>query len=156
MATRTGDFPLFLPLSPPFGGFRADPSLGRRRERCQGQQFPHPYQIIRREAEQRLRRHLGPAAQLSLPHRPHRLAPAKDLLDPLADSKAHGVARRGRDGVRHRTIPVGGAVLGDVRRDAGRLQVGDEAVRVVGLVRPQRGAVRREAALHHLQRQSPA
>ncbi len=113
MAIRTGDFPPFLPFSSPFGGFRADPSLGRRRERCQGQQFPHPYQVVSREAEQRWRRHLGPSAQFSLPHRPHRLAPTKDLLNPLADSKAHGVARRGRDGVGHRTAPLGGDVLGD-------------------------------------------
>jgi len=155
MAIITGDFPPFLPFFPPFGGFRADLSLGRRRERCQGQQFPHPYQVIRREAEPRWRGHLGPPAPFGLPHRPDGLAPAEDLLNPFAHTEADGVAGLGRDGVGHGAAPVGGEVLGEVRRDAGRQQVGYEVVRVVGLVRPQRRAVRREAALYHLQRRFP-
>jgi len=111
------------PFSPPFGGFWADPFLVRRRERCQGQPFPHPYQVVSREAEQRLRSHLGPPAQFGLPHRPDGLAPAEDLLNPFAHPEADGVAGLGRDGVGHGVAPVRDEVLGDVRRDARRLQV---------------------------------
>lgn len=42
--------PAFLPFSPLSGGFRADRSLGRRRERRQTQEFVNPHPVVGGEA----------------------------------------------------------------------------------------------------------
>ncbi len=93
--------------------------------------------VVRGEAEPHLRRDLEAPASFGLPHRPNGLAPAEDLLNPIAHPEADGVAGCSHHGAGHCAAPVRGDVLGEVRLDALHLQVVDKVVRVVGFVRAQ-------------------
>jgi len=77
------------------------------------------------------------------------------LFDPLAHPEADGVSGLGRDSIGHGAAPVRGDVPGDVRLDARRPRVAHEVLRVIGFVRPERRAFRREAAPRHRQCRLP-
>jgi hypothetical protein len=59
-----------------------------------GEQFGQPDEIVACDRESELRTNTLGAAQHGLGERADRLAPAEDLLDPLADALAQGRTRR--------------------------------------------------------------
>src|SRR3970040_1312483 len=104
------------------------------RRLCEG---PDPNEVVDRRGEDEGPPRLGCPAMAELPQRAHRLEPAEDLLDSLADPLTHLVSRMtGRapiDGARSAT-----RVLGHVGRDPEATDPRHEISTVIGLVLPQR------------------
>lgn len=129
---------------PPFDGFGADSALHTRQSPAE--QRRHLGQVVGRKGEGRLGLDLGQANKARLVQSAHGLAPAKDLLDPLANLQAGFVTRVARGPA------IDGAALGLLRhmgRDPGLTHHLDKLRHSVAFVRTQGGTGLLDCACHH-------